>query len=79
MERRLIREYRAALLAMLDTLHKDNFDIALELADLPQMVKGFGHIKEANVKAYRGRLAELQARLQGPVMKTHTIYFEAHA
>jgi indolepyruvate ferredoxin oxidoreductase len=79
MERQLIREYRAALLAMLDTLTKDNFDIALELADLPQTVKGFGHIKEANVRAYRGKLVALQAALRGPVMKTHTVFFEAHA
>ncbi|HWL30212.1 MAG TPA: indolepyruvate ferredoxin oxidoreductase family protein, partial [Burkholderiaceae bacterium] len=79
MERRLMREYRAAVLAMLDTLNKDNFDIALELAGLPQMVKGFGHIKEANVRAYRSKFAQLQAALQGPVMKTHTLFFEAHA
>ncbi|NGM85703.1 indolepyruvate ferredoxin oxidoreductase family protein [Parapusillimonas sp. SGNA-6] len=79
MERRLIREYRAAILAMLDTLNKDNFNIALELAALPQMVRGFGHVKEANVRAYRTRFAELQAALQGPVMKSHNLFFEAHA
>jgi indolepyruvate ferredoxin oxidoreductase len=79
MERGLIREYRAAIQAMLDTLNKDNFNIALELAALPHMVRGFGHVKEANVQAYRTRFAELQAALQGPVMKSHNLFFEAHA
>ena len=27
---------------------KDNYDIAVEIASLPQKIRGFGHIKEAN-------------------------------
>ncbi|MDS1140372.1 indolepyruvate ferredoxin oxidoreductase family protein [Pusillimonas sp. SM2304] len=74
MERRLIQEYQAAILDMLGKLDAGNYDLALELADLPQTVRGFGHIKQASVQAYRLRLAQLQASLgQPPVMHVNNI------
>jgi indolepyruvate ferredoxin oxidoreductase len=78
MERRLIREYRSAILDMLGDLRADNFSIALELAELPQMVRGYGHIKAANVARYQRQFAELQAQLKTPVMDVNNIS-RAHA
>ena len=36
---------------------------ALELAGLPDMIRGFGHVKAANVAKARAREAELRAKL----------------
>ncbi|MEB2399467.1 MAG: indolepyruvate ferredoxin oxidoreductase family protein [Alcaligenaceae bacterium] len=74
MERRLVREYQAALRTMTDRLDEQNFQLALELADLPQKVRGFGHVKQANVEIYQQRLAQLLAALDGAVMKTHNYF-----
>ncbi|WP_442595775.1 indolepyruvate ferredoxin oxidoreductase family protein [Parapusillimonas sp. JC17] len=74
MERRLIREFQAALRVMTEHLDERTFPLALELADLPQKVRGFGHIKQANVQAYQDRLDELLTALNGPVMKTNNYF-----
>ncbi len=44
-ERTLVREYRAAVQAMLTQLSADNFDDALAFANLPEGIRGFGHVK----------------------------------
>ncbi len=79
MERRLIVEYRQAVLSMLEQLNEGNFAKALELAELPQMIRGFGHVKQANAKAYEERLSQLQAALGQPVMNVNNIFFQARA
>jgi indolepyruvate ferredoxin oxidoreductase len=79
MERQLIREYRQAIQSMLDQLDDGNFARALELAELPQMIRGFGHVKQANVKAYREQLERLQSGLDQPVMNVNNIFFRARA
>ncbi len=78
MERRLIKEYRSAVLSMLGDLRVDNFSTALELADLPQLVRGYGHIKAANVANYERQLAQLRSQLKAPVMDVNNIS-RAHA
>ncbi len=74
MERRLIREYRDAVLAMARKLDAGNFATALEIAELPQAVRGFGHIKAANADKYQQRLDQLLAELDGPVMNANNIH-----
>ncbi|MGP1613764.1 MAG: indolepyruvate ferredoxin oxidoreductase family protein, partial [Pollutimonas bauzanensis] len=73
MERRLLRDYRYAILGMLGKLNAGNFNMALELAELPQMLRGFGHVKAANAENYQRKLEQLLAQLQGPVMNANNI------
>jgi indolepyruvate ferredoxin oxidoreductase len=61
MERRLIGEFEATVGDLLDGLRPGNFDIAVEIASLPQKMRGFGHVKMANVEAAKRREAELLA------------------
>ncbi len=68
MERRLAAEYRQAVLAMLDRLNAGNFKLALALADLPQQVRGFGHVKEANVRTYQEKLQGLRTAFDRPAV-----------
>jgi indolepyruvate ferredoxin oxidoreductase len=58
-ERRLISDYEAMLAELAGALSKDNVAIAAELAGLPEKVRGYGHIKEAAVKAYEQQRAGL--------------------
>lgn len=59
MERRLIRDYRRALEIMTAQLSEAGFPLALELADLPLQVRGFGHVKARHAVPYEQRLVEL--------------------
>jgi indolepyruvate ferredoxin oxidoreductase len=51
MERELIRDYEALVMEMLTTLSTQNHRTAVQLASLPERIRGFGHIKERNVAA----------------------------
>ncbi len=66
MERRLIGEYEVTVEEVLAHLGRDNHALAVEIAALPQSMRGFGHIKAANVAAAKAREAELMARLRAP-------------
>ena len=55
MERALIGEYVASIDEVLAKLNADNHALALEIANLPDAVKGFGHVKARNVVAMRSK------------------------
>ena len=54
-ERALISEYRATVAALLGKLSAENHAQALELARLPEGIKGFGHVKARNLAAVRSK------------------------
>ena len=62
MERQLIADYRQTLEQVLSGLNADKHALALELARLPEAIKGFGHVKERNLKAARTRWQALLAQ-----------------
>ncbi|MBW8898011.1 MAG: indolepyruvate ferredoxin oxidoreductase family protein, partial [Massilia sp.] len=59
MERALVAEYRDMIEALLPSLDAANHAVAVELAALPEQIRGFGHVKEKAVAEYRVRTAEL--------------------
>ena len=61
-ERALIGEYQDLIEELLPQLRADNHALALELAGLPGQIKGFGHVKERNLRAARERWQGLLAR-----------------
>jgi indolepyruvate ferredoxin oxidoreductase len=62
MERALIAEYRDMVGALVAQLNADNHATAVELAALPEKVRGFGHVKEAAVATFRTEKARLLAQ-----------------
>ena len=55
MERALIGEYVASIDEVLAKLNANNHALALEIANLPDAIKGFGHVKARNVVAVRSK------------------------
>ncbi|TFW29659.1 indolepyruvate ferredoxin oxidoreductase family protein [Massilia arenosa] len=66
MERQLIEEYRVLIESILPKLTADNLPLAVELAALPDQIRGFGHVKEKAVEQFRARKAELLAQFDAP-------------
>jgi indolepyruvate ferredoxin oxidoreductase len=60
-ERALITEYREVIAQLLTGLTQANQDLALEIAALPDMIRGYENIKLANVRLYHEKLKELRA------------------
>ncbi len=65
-ERRLITEYEALIEELLQKLTPANHALAVELANLPEQIRGYGHIKEANIAKAKKREAELLACFRNP-------------
>ncbi len=59
LERALIGEYRELVEHCLSNLSAANYDRAVEVAQLPEMVRGYEAIKEDNIQRFRERAAEL--------------------
>jgi indolepyruvate ferredoxin oxidoreductase len=58
-ERALLAEYTAILTTLAAELDADNYDRAVEIASLTDLVRGYEDIKLANVELYHARLEEL--------------------
>ncbi len=56
-ERQLIVEYRDGIERMMSELDRDNYSLLVEIASLPEIIKGYGHIKNDNIKDYATQLA----------------------
>jgi indolepyruvate ferredoxin oxidoreductase len=65
-ERALIGRYRASIEQVLAGLTAANHALALEIATVPEQIKGFGHVKERNLAIARERWQALMARWSAP-------------
>ncbi len=61
MERALIAQYEADMAEILPNVTPQTLDIAMELAELPLSVRGFGPVKMANETSAAKRREELLA------------------
>ncbi len=64
-ERALIGEYRALIEQCLEQLTPDNHALVLQIAQVPDSIRGYGHIKDRNLAAARARWQDLLQQLQG--------------
>ena len=64
LERELIGDYEQSIAALLSPLNATNYRTALAIAELPQQIRGYGHVKEQGVLKAREQGRQLQARLQ---------------
>ncbi|WGS22562.1 indolepyruvate ferredoxin oxidoreductase family protein [Bradyrhizobium sp. ISRA464] len=67
MERALPGEYSAMILRHLDGKQPLDLPRLVALAKAADLVRGYGHIKEANVARYRGECARLESAIGQPV------------
>ncbi|WP_071795685.1 indolepyruvate ferredoxin oxidoreductase family protein [Natronohydrobacter thiooxidans] len=66
MERQMIRDYESLILQILPQLTPENHALAVEIAELPLKVRGFGPVKHRNAEAAERRRAELLAGFHAP-------------
>ncbi|MEM7252042.1 MAG: indolepyruvate ferredoxin oxidoreductase family protein [Pseudomonadota bacterium] len=66
MERALIDEYRDTIDGVLGKLSDQSHGDIVAIAEVPDMIKGFGHVKERNVERARARTKQLVETLSQP-------------
>jgi indolepyruvate ferredoxin oxidoreductase len=64
-ERSLIGEYEKLVDELLGKLAADNHAVAVELAAIPEEIRGYGHVKARHLEKSRAKQAELLARFRG--------------
>ncbi len=68
LERALIEEYRQTLDELLDGLTAENRELAVQIASIPELIRGFDLVKERHLEQARSKQAELlqSFRLRAP-------------
>ena len=61
-ERALIGEYRAAIDELLTTLSAERLALAVEIARIPEDIRGYGHVKARHLAAARTKWQGLTAQ-----------------
>ena len=67
MERKLIADYFATIETLLADLSLGNHALAVEIARVPEHIRGYGHVKEAHLATAMEKQAELLARWRDPM------------
>jgi indolepyruvate ferredoxin oxidoreductase len=65
-ERQLIAEYEGVIEELIAALDHVNHDIAVEIAQIPGHIRGYGHVKQAHLEKAKQREAELLASFRAP-------------
>jgi indolepyruvate ferredoxin oxidoreductase len=65
MERGLIEEYFNTVEGLLKELNTENHSLAVEIAEVPMTIRGYGHVKHENVQAAQNMLEQLLAQWPG--------------
>jgi indolepyruvate ferredoxin oxidoreductase len=65
-ERRLIGDYEATMASVIAALDAGNHALAVQIAALPEQIRGFGHVKDKNLAKVKEREANLLAAFRNP-------------
>ena len=83
-ERKTLTEFRQIFAGLRDELTPDNYRTAVEIAKLPMLVRGYGHVKSESLTAVNVRKEILMKQHRGelvplgtPVAENQTIELEA--
>jgi indolepyruvate ferredoxin oxidoreductase len=71
-ERKLIADYEALIGEVMGKLNPDNHALAVGLANIPEKIRGFGHVKARHLAAAKADEAALLEQFrsgQAPVLK----------
>ncbi|MDP2640507.1 MAG: 2-oxoacid:acceptor oxidoreductase family protein, partial [Betaproteobacteria bacterium] len=69
-ERALIAEYAATVEQLLTRLSPANHALAVDIASVPELIRGYGHVKMRHLKQAQKQRADLLAEFDAPVEQT---------
>ena len=70
MERQLIADYEKTLEELLSNVSADNYDVAVDIASIPEFIRGYGNVKHKHFVEAKKRESELLERFRNPVVGT---------
>jgi len=79
MERALPGEYETLVTELIGALAQYNHALAVELARIPEQIRGYGHVKDRHLKAVREKQADLLAAFRAAQPETARVVAKAAA
>jgi indolepyruvate ferredoxin oxidoreductase len=73
MERQLIADYEALVNMLITDTTEANYETAVDLASVPEHIRGFGHVKHAHYVEAKKRWDELLVSFRNPAAGTKEI------
>lgn len=74
MERQLIADYEQQIAHLLGNLTPEKLPLAVELAGLPHFIRGYGHVKEANVKTVQRRAFDVMKKFNSEQLQVVNVH-----
>ena len=71
LERQLVTDYCKTVMELLRGLTPANRGLAVEIARIPERIRGFGHVKEQSIVTAKAREAALLAAFRAPAPEAH--------
>ena len=68
-ERKLIADYEVTVKALIEGLSGETHDLAVQIADIPDDIRGYGHIKDASMACAAERQTELMRLFRDPAAR----------
>jgi len=65
-ERQLIADYEETIKAVLDGLNRENHAIAVQIAEIPEHIRGYGHVKEQHIADAKANEQALLVQFKQP-------------
>jgi indolepyruvate ferredoxin oxidoreductase len=65
-ERALIQQYRTCIDELLRSLSAERLPLAVDIARIPEEIRGYGHVKARHLAAARGKWEALMVRWRAP-------------
>ncbi|MGH6946243.1 MAG: indolepyruvate ferredoxin oxidoreductase family protein [Kiloniellales bacterium] len=69
LERKLVADYERLMEELLQKLDSDNHALAVELAAIPEKIRGYGHIKDEHLKCAKACEADLLEAFRNPARR----------
>ena len=66
MERQLIVDYRSTLEELINDLNPSNYELAVDIAKVPEYIRGYGHVKEEHFAKAKVRKDDLLLQWRNP-------------
>ena len=66
MERQLIVDYRNTIEELIKGLNSTNYELAIEIAKVPEHIRGYGHVKEEHFATAKARKEDLLLQWRNP-------------
>lgn len=66
-DKELLSQYESVLKQIISDLNEENKEIALEMAKVPEFIRGYGHVRTQNIEVAQGRWTTLDEQFKNPM------------